>query len=157
MAPISVDVVPSLTDAVAAWATLGAALAAVLGLGATIWLAAKERRAIRAEHIRQERVPQLMTITEQYALFRASSELGRADEEAKAREALGSVLALMPEGMVRMLKKQFGIALTAPDEQRLLDRFPEGIPDPIPVDAVMAELRSNLSRAGYGALSKLKS
>jgi hypothetical protein len=74
MAPIPVDVVPSLTDAIAAWATFGAALAAVLGLGVTIRLAAEERQIIRAERIRQERAPQLMTITEQYALFRASSQ-----------------------------------------------------------------------------------
>ncbi len=150
MAPIPVDVVHSWTDTLAAWASFGTAVAAVLGLGVTIWLSHTDRQIRRAERKRQERIPQLMTVNEQFAVYRAASRLGQPDEQARAEEKLKSVLALLPPGMARMWKRQFGLTLVPTDEQYLQTRFPGGVPEPFTEEALMAELQSNFTNAGYG-------
>lgn len=157
-----VTVVHAWTDTVAAWSTFAAAVVAFLGLAVSAWLAVRETRASRAQRqtelLREERVLELLEISEQYALYRAASRPrrlllprpGQTDDRIRAEERLKAVLALMPDGMVRMLKRQFGVTLHPADDQYLYDLFEGDIPTVMPVDKVLAELRSNMRNAGYG-------
>lgn len=150
MPPITITAVHSGTEIFAAWATFTVAVAAVAGLGLSVWLPHRERQAAReqgrTELLRQQRVAELREIAQQYALYRATSRR----EQAKALAKLRAVLWLMPDGMAARLKSQFDVPLGPKDKELLAASYGGGVPHAFTEAAVITELRDNNLHAGWG-------